>query len=68
MEHVEVPGEYGSVGVLSNHAPLLISSAGGKVSVREKGGKNRIFSVGAGFFETRKNQAVLLTESFSENP
>lgn len=66
IEHAELPAEYGFTGVLSNHAPLLTSSSGGKLSIREKGGKNRVFTVGAGFFETRKNQAVLLTESFSE--
>ena len=66
IEHAELPGEYGFMGILSNHAPLLTSSAGGRLSLREKGGKTRVFSIGPGFFETRKNQAVLLTESFSE--
>ncbi|HCM42619.1 MAG TPA: F0F1 ATP synthase subunit epsilon [Candidatus Omnitrophota bacterium] len=66
IEHAEVPAESGYFGVLSNHAPLLSSSAGGRLTLREKGGKTRVFSVGPGFFETRKNQAVLMTESFSE--
>ena len=67
VEHAEVPAEYGFVGVLSNHAPLLVSSAGGKLTLREKGGKVVTFTVGSGFFETRKNQAVFMAESFSEN-
>ena len=66
IEHAEVPAEHGFVGVLSNHAPLLISSAGGKISLRVKNGKASTFTVGPGFFETRKNQAVFLAESFSE--
>lgn len=66
VEHAELPADSGFTGVLSNHAPLLTASAGGRLSIREKGGKNRLFKVGSGFFETRKNQAVLLTESFSE--
>jgi len=66
IEHAELPAEYGFTGILSNHAPLLTSSSGGRLSLREKGGKTRFFSVGPGFFETRKNQAILMTESFSE--
>ena len=67
VEHAQVPGDPGSFGVLSNHAALISSSTGGKLSIREKGGKNRSFTVGAGFFETRKNQAVFLAESFAEH-
>lgn len=66
VEHLEVPGEPGFFGVLTNHAPFISSSVGGRLSVREKGGKNRIFQVGPGFFETRKNQAVFMADSFSE--
>ncbi len=66
IEHAEVPAEYGFTGVLSNHAPFLMASAGGRLSIREKGGKTRVFIIGSGFFETRKNQAVFLAESFSE--
>ena len=65
-EHAQVPAEYGFVGVLSNHTAFITSSAGGQLTVREKGGKNRSFLVGPGFFEVRKNQAVFLAESFSE--
>lgn len=66
IEHAQLPINHGFIGVLSNHAPLLTSSAGGKLTLREKGGKIRVFSVGSGFFETRKNRAVFLTESFFE--
>lgn len=66
VEHAQVPGEAGFFGVLPNHAPLITSSAGGKLLVREKGGKNRAFTIGPGFFEVRKNQAVFMAESFSE--
>lgn len=68
VEHAKLPAESGFAGVLSNHAPFLTSSSGGELSIREQGGKNRTFLVGPGFFETRKNQAVLLVESFSETP
>ncbi len=68
VEHAEIPGESGFLGVLSNHAPYLTSSVGGQLSLREKGGKNRAFTLGAGFFEVRKNQAIFMAESFSENP
>jgi len=67
IEHAEVPAENGFVGVLSSHAPLLISSAGGKMTLREKGGNVCTFTVGPGFFETRKNLAVFMAESCSED-
>ena len=66
VEHLEVPGDPGFVGVLSHHAPFITSSIGGRLSIREKGGKTRTFNIGIGFFETHKNQAVLMAESFSE--
>lgn len=66
IEHAQVPGETGYIGVLSNHAPLILSSAGGLLTVREKGGKNRVFKVGPGFFEVRKNEAVFMAETQSE--
>lgn len=66
VEHAQIPGDPGFFGVLSNHAPLISSSLGGPLSIREKGGKNRFFQVGPGFFEVRKNQAVFLADSFAE--
>ena len=64
--HALVPAEDGFVGVLANHAPYVTSSPGGRFEVREKGGSEKKFRVGPGFFEIAKNQATFLTQSFSK--
>jgi F-type H+-transporting ATPase subunit epsilon len=63
--HVLVPGEDGFFGVLAHHAPFVASSPGGRVEIREKGGQEKKFIAGMGFFEVAGNEAVFLTQSFS---
>ena len=62
--HTRVPTEDGFVGILANHAPYVTSSSGGRFDVREKGGTEKRFQVGAGFFEVAENRATFLTQSF----
>lgn len=64
ISHVQLPGEEGFVGFLSDHAPYITSSAGGKLLIRENNGSEKCFKVGTGFFEVRRNQATFMTESF----
>ena len=64
--HTLVPGEDGFVGVLANHAPYVTSSAGGRLEVRERDGREVKFVVGTGFFEVRGNEATLFTQSCSQ--
>lgn len=61
--HTLVPVDRGFVGVLANHAPYLVSSNGGKLSIKEPNGSGRDFQVGPGFFEVNANRAVFLTRS-----
>lgn len=63
--HARVPGESGFVGVLANHAPFITSSKGGRLELREKSGAQKAFTVGSGFFEVKRNQAVFLTQIFA---
>ena len=63
--HTIVPVERGFVGILAHHAPYLTSSAGGKLSVREKNGSLKEFTVEHGFFEFNGNRALFLTHSCS---
>lgn len=65
VEHTMFPGEDGFVGVLANHAPYVASSPGGELEIRENGGTEKKFHVGAGFFEVAKNKATFLVQSFS---
>lgn len=63
--HAQVRADDGFVGVLANHAAFVTSCPGGRLEVREAGGNEKKFQTGPGFFEVAKNQAVLLTQSFS---
>lgn len=65
VTHARVPVEQGTIGVLADHAPLVTSSSGGLLEVRENNGGEKTFSVGNGFFEVNHNQATFLTQSFS---
>jgi len=63
--HTRVPIDGGYVGILANHAAYIVSSLGGRLDVREADGAEKTFSVGAGFFEVNKNQAIFLTQHFT---
>ena len=62
--HAFLPAEDGFVGVLANHAPYVTTSPGGRFEIREKGGQEKKFKAGSGFFEVVKNQATFLVQSF----
>lgn len=64
VTHSRIPVKNGSIGVLANHAPLVVSSAGGDLEVRDTKGKEAVYQVGAGFFEVSHNHAIFLTQSF----
>ena len=67
VEHVRLPTtNNGSIGVLGNHASLITASDGGLCLIREKGGKEKNFEVGAGFFSVNQNTASFLTQVFEE--
>ena len=65
VEHALIPAEDGLAGVLANHAPYVTSSSGGRLELREAGGVEKKFRIGAGFFEVAHNHAAFLTTSFS---
>ncbi len=67
VTHSLIPAEDGFVGVLANHAPYVTSSPGGRFEIRERDGQEKKFRAGAGFFETARNQASFLTESFKSS-
>ena len=63
VQSLIVPGERGLFGVLANHAAMISLCAAGKLKIRDSSGNEKFFSTGPGYFEVRKNQAVLLTQS-----
>lgn len=67
VTHSRVPVEQGTIGVLANHAPLVTSSSGGTLEIRDTSGVEKNFSVGNGFFEVNHNKATFLTQSFTDS-
>lgn len=62
--HTLLPDERGFVGVLTDHAPFVTSSPGGKLVLRFPDGQEKNYKIGPGFFEVAHNQAVFLVKSF----
>jgi len=61
--HALIPAEDGFVGVLAHHTDYVTSSPGGHLALRLASGETRKFRTGPGFFQVRKNEAFLLTQS-----
>ena len=59
-----VPAEYGYMGILANHAPLVARLTKGKITVKNAAGQASSFDVkGAGFVEVLKNKvSVIISE------
>ena len=53
----------GLFGVLFNHATMLAALEFGAFTVRESGGKERVFVTSDGFFEINKNKAAVLVDT-----
>lgn len=60
---VNLPGTEGAFEVKFNHASLMSMLDIGKIVVREKGGKEEVFSVNGGFVEVHSNRVTVLAES-----
>jgi len=60
------PAEFGYMGVLANHAPLVAKLARGTITLREPSGDTKKFGcAGDGFLEVAKNNATLLIDTVS---
>jgi len=60
---VTVPGSEGYLGILANHAPLLVSLKPGRVEIRRAGDHiPAIAIVQGGFLETSGNKVDILVE------
>ena len=53
----------GLFGVLVNHAPMLAALHFGALTLREAGGKERVFVTSDGFFEINNNKAAVLIDT-----
>lgn len=61
-----IPGESGYLGILANHTPLITSLKEGTIKITDANKKKYFYKVKEGFFEVKKNKAVLLVEEIEE--
>ena len=62
VQHVRVPGEMGSLGILTGHAPLVTPITKGDLEYRAATGKTSKVKVEGGFLEVLKNRVLVLTD------
>ena len=63
VSYVNIPTEFGSVGVLSGHAPMLCSVAQGVLRFRCGDGETVRVKVGSGIANVEHNEVTLLVAS-----
>ena len=59
---VVAPGELGYLGILANHAPLLTTLTGGRLTFRTPDGASHARQLGAGLLEVHRNVVTILTD------
>lgn len=58
-----VPAQFGYLGVLANHAPLMAKLVPGKITTRDASGKTSTMQIYSnGFLQVVENNATLLLE------
>jgi len=56
-----VPAEYGYMGILADHIPLLAHLVSGKITIKDRDGNARTFGCDSnGFLEMLKNRATIV--------
>lgn len=65
VESLIAPGELGSFGILSNHAPLATSLCNGPLTVTQDGAK-KYFAISSGILEVNDQSNVLLLTDFAK--
>ena len=57
-----VPAEYGSLGVLAHHVPLVANLVGGTVEFETESGERRALDITGGILTVGDNEAVVLAD------
>lgn len=60
---IVAPGSEGYLGILTDHAPLITALVPGKLTVKDKGGEESVFSLSGGFLEVSNNVATVLADA-----
>ena len=59
---IELPGSDGSFEILNNHAPIIATLSGGKITIALENGKKESFEVNGGVVETQNNKTIVLVD------
>lgn len=59
---IELPGLDGSFEILNNHAPIIATLSGGKITIALENGKKQSFEVNGGVVETQNNKIIVLVD------
>tara|TARA_B110000977_G_C11061353_1_gene486096 strand:+ start:140 stop:376 length:237 start_codon:yes stop_codon:yes gene_type:complete len=59
---IELPGSNGSFEILNNHAPIIATLSGGKITIALENGKKESFEVNGGVVETQNNKIIVLVD------
>tara|TARA_B100000767_G_scaffold65456_1_gene61771 strand:- start:1109 stop:1345 length:237 start_codon:yes stop_codon:yes gene_type:complete len=59
---IELPGSEGSFEILNNHAPIIATLSGGKITIALENGKKESFEVNGGVVETQNNKIIVLVD------
>ena len=62
------PAWDGMVGILPNHAPMIVLLGQGKLTIEKVGGGAEEFHVAGGVLKIEKNEVVILTEYAGKEP
>jgi len=59
---IELPGSDGSFEILNNHAPIIATLSGGKITIALENDKKESFEVNGGVVETQNNKIIVLVD------
>ncbi len=62
VEMVTIPAVEGEMGVLAQHAPMIVALKGGLIRVRENGAETEKLFVAGGFAEVTANRVTVLAD------
>lgn len=65
-KHVNLPAHDGQIGILANHAALLMKLGEGKLTVDLPDGSQKSFQISGGFGQMQNNRLTLISEKAEE--